>query len=504
MSNEDQTPTPPTDPLRKPMLIAKALVAILLIIYGVRCVRHGWYEPPAENAAGNKKRKRKHRGTDFTAFYSAGELARTGKNIFDYKASSTNYRPYLYPPLFAVFPMAPLSLLSHNLALGVFYALNVGLLLASLWMLRKMLWPDPQSPPETRLWRRPEVGLLLAVLVCGRFLDSNMVLGQANVIILFLLTLSLYWLNQRKEFIGGLGVALATTFKITPGLFGLYFLWSLRRWAMTGGALGLVVFLLIAPALLLGFSKNMEYLNTFYRAVSKSAPKSTTEQSDESTQPGTPLAQGERGEAQTGRNAQSVGWQNRAWKKDTPARGVGISLSGTFTKLLSPVVALDAQKDRTDRTVNILNFTPGQAKKIALALGLVLLIATALRTYPRWTQQPGFNLALSWGLVAQTMLLLSPLTRKAHCVVLLIPAAALIALLQQDQLHGAAKKFAWVGVLVLGATGTLTSKDVIGSNASEMAHAMGVFTLAMLVFFAMLMMVLSSRRPASGTEASSA
>ena len=98
MTNEVQNSVPPTDPLRKQMLLVQAVVAILLVLYGVRCVKHGWYEPPAKNATGNKKRKRKHRGTDFTAFYSAGELARTGKNIFDYKASSTKYRPYLYPP----------------------------------------------------------------------------------------------------------------------------------------------------------------------------------------------------------------------------------------------------------------------------------------------------------------------------------------------------------------------------------------------------------------------
>src|SRR5690349_186674 len=88
-----------------------ALVAFFFIgfgVYGYFCVQLGTWSDA------------KKRGCDFTAFYSAGELARKGENIYDFKLSSTPRRPFNYPPFFALIPMAPLSLLPHDGAHAVF------------------------------------------------------------------------------------------------------------------------------------------------------------------------------------------------------------------------------------------------------------------------------------------------------------------------------------------------------------------------------------------------
>src|SRR5882672_10696126 len=80
-----------------------AALVIFAAIYGYSCVKNGWAVPPPANSKTEKL------GNDFTAFYSAGEQARLGRNIYDWASTSMPHRPYEYPPLFAVFPLEPLS-----------------------------------------------------------------------------------------------------------------------------------------------------------------------------------------------------------------------------------------------------------------------------------------------------------------------------------------------------------------------------------------------------------
>src|SRR5258706_12962586 len=102
--------------------------------------------------------------------------------------------------------MAPLSLLPHNTALAVYYALNAALLLAALWLLRKILFAsDPQTTPGW--WRAPEAALAVGMIEIGRYWDSNAKLSNANVVILFLLVLGLYFFNQKRDWWGGAIVA---------------------------------------------------------------------------------------------------------------------------------------------------------------------------------------------------------------------------------------------------------------------------------------------------------
>ncbi|MCZ7646306.1 MAG: DUF2029 domain-containing protein [Planctomycetota bacterium] len=511
-SSAPQPQDRPADPYARAFRAAKLVLLLALAGYGVRCVRHGRWEDPKPGAS-RKEERHRHNGTDFTAYYSAGELARKGENLYDWRASSTPRRPFIYPPFFAVFPMAPLSLLSHNAALGVFYALNVALLLGALWLLRKLLWPaDAAALP---FWRRPEVGLALAVLACGRFLDSNMVLGQANVFVLALVTLGLYALARQVEadamvrgaaaptrgtndsapsrgtggawlgLAGGLAVAAATTIKLTPGLFGLYFLWARRGWAMAGGALGLALCLFVLPAPVLGFSHNLELLGAFAaHAKEKAAGPGAGAGGDEE--------EGDEGEL-------SIGWGGDFEQSyQGKGRGVGISLRGTLLKLLTK------QPPSEDRPVlNVAEFAPSAVAKGAAILGLVLLACTVALTAPRWARADAAALALSWGLVATTILLLSPLTRKAHAVILLVPVAALLALLQRDALDagcGCARKLAFGALAFLGLAGLLSSPDVVGDYASEWLHTAGLFTLALLGLHAALAAALWSRRAAALRE----
>jgi hypothetical protein len=264
----------------------------------------------------------------------------------------------------------------------------------------------------------------------------------------------LYALHRQSGAASGLAVALAASIKVTPSLFGLYFLWSRRGWALAGGALGLAVFLFFIPGLWLGWSYNAHALSGF--------------------------AQQATGKLEAGAPA------DEAQEGGEPVRGYGISLRGTLVKLLSPAIALPRRPADEPRTINVVSLEPATAARLADALALALLIGTVWLTWPRAARTGPEALALSWGLVAITMLLISPHTRKAHAVVLLIPTAALAALLLQERLAGAVRKLAWAALVFLGAATLLTAEGVIGERAAEVAHAAGAATWAMVFLYVAL------------------
>lgn len=461
------------------MRVAVWIVLLLaLAANGVRCVQHGWYESP--EAGDTDAHTRKDRGTDFTAYYSAGELARQGRNIYDFRNSSTPFRPYIYPPMFAIFPMIPLALLPHNAALAIYYALNAGLLVLACVMLMRLFWPRGETAGG--FWRSPEAGLAVAMLVCGRFLDENLKLGQANLIILFLVAAGLYLLARARPVGGGLAVALATVYKLTPGLFGLYLLWSRRGWAMVGGALGLALFLGVIPSAVLGVRENAAYLQAFADKHARRMAPSNDEDADDAGEEEDPARA----------DAIVIGWGDAA--RNRRDRGEGVSFTGTFKKLAVPERTKDdppltaaETRERAEKA--------RAAKLAAYACSALLLLLTVVLTWPRWAGAGALPMALSWGLVAVTALLIAPLTRKAHMATILIPAFALTALLLKPDAGGPrARKAAWIGLLALGATATLTSQGAIGKDAATWCANHGVLTWAMLAFYAATAVALWSLR----------
>jgi hypothetical protein len=468
MSSND-SPTA-ADPYRVHMLVLAVVTLSVFVFLGKTCVKHGAFKVSPDG---------RPQGSDFTAYYSAGELARRGVNIYDYQSSSTPFRPYIYPPMFAVFPMAPLSLLPHDTACAIFYIFNVLLLWVGMWLVWRILdfgFRILDCPPPTQIsfWRRPEIGAFLAVVVCWRFLDDNLKVGNANLYIFFLLALALFFLaqqsNPKSPFTSGLSIALATTFKITPGLFGLYFLWSARRWAMAGGAAGLILFLFIAPGLVIGFGENWRDLAAFAGNVRE---KTMSEEDD------TPVQKGEI----------VIGRPKKAPTGELP-RAVGISIRGTVMKLLSPTQALTRGEIEGKGNINIVDLEPRQAQTIANVLSLLLLILTIVATYPRWTREGVFPLALSWSLVTVAMLLVAPMTRVAHAVVLLIPVSVLIAVLQRDLVAGARRKLAWIALGAICFGSILGSADIIGKHGSQVIHAAGLDTALLLLLYVAILAAL--------------
>lgn len=127
--------------------------------------------------------------------------------------------PFVYTPFFAVL-MRPLAYLSYGAAYGVWTAITVMLTLVSVWL-------------GVRLsgWR---VSVELAViLVVGVFsyhgLFEELLLGQADSLLLFLLTLGLWLLQRERQWGSALCFAVATIIKITP-VIAVPLLVMHRRW----------------------------------------------------------------------------------------------------------------------------------------------------------------------------------------------------------------------------------------------------------------------------------
>jgi len=326
------------------------------------------------------------------------------------------------------------------------------MLVVSLWLVQRLLRPPGEE--QEGWWRHPALGACVAVLCTWRFVDSNMFLSNANVVNLFLLALGLWAAARGKGVWSGAVVALATAYKLTPAVFGAFFCWTRRGRGLLGWLAGLLCFLVLVPTLVLGWEGNLAALGNICSFAWRQSGGD------------------EAGEAQA-----TVGKEDAA---AGPISADGISLRGTFLKVLAPTVALKHRPKNSDRSVNLADLTPRQAGLLAYGASLLLLGLTVFLTWPRTGDGEAGRLAQQWGLTITTMVMIAPLTRKAHCVVLLIPVLVLIALLQNGRLSRGDRRSALAGVLSVGVTGLLGSEEVIGERASEVAHAWGILTWGIL------------------------
>lgn len=470
MNNEIQSPSAAVRAAQPWRCFWWFLIIALVIWQAVICVRGSWYPPKSPDKV-----------SDFTAFYGAGKLALDGKNIYDFKASESR-RPYLYPPTFAVFPMMPLALLKFNAALIVFVILNFALLFGMLWLLRDCMWhliPQAAAPPETSRWmqwlRHPDSSLLLATAVCYRYIVSNLRHGNANLYVAFSIALGLWLLlkSERRifEFSSGVAIALGTAIKVTPGLFGLYMLWTWRRWGMLGGAIGLIFFLLLVPAVPMGFSNALARLSEYKNHVASGA---------------------------TGEDAEDdpIGHEGGADQKQLEG---GMSLRGTCMRYLTPRPMRFTFKDKTTKLyyVNIVDLPEATARNICHVGEILLLAITIFLTARKTARTDPAGIALSWGVVANAMLLISPLTRKAHLCALLVSAVVAIALIQQDRIRGRARTFCITAFGVMCVEGGVFSVEIIGKFNSDWLQGAGTGFWMLLAVFASLCWALWKLKPSS-------
>jgi hypothetical protein len=131
--------------------------------------------------------------------------------------------PITPPSTLIIYPLASLSV---QTAKRCWLILNLVMLVATLWMLRRL---------TGTLWRHLALVVLLSFPIRVNFL-----LGQYYVLLLFLLTLACWFYVCQRRFIAGVIVGFATTLKIFPALYLVYFLRKRDLKAFAGGVAGVL------------------------------------------------------------------------------------------------------------------------------------------------------------------------------------------------------------------------------------------------------------------------
>jgi len=193
---------------------------------------------------------------DFAAYYLAACLQRDGLEVYAppgpagraaLMAAARRYEmttaptPYLYPPVFLVV-MRPFTLLPYATAEALWACTNWGLLLGVMALGLSLLRSGGVTSPLAML-------VYAAFFVVNGSLRQIFVLGQVNLLLSFLLVLSLWLCARGREALAAASVVLAGLFKVTPAFLLAPFVVYAPRTFVKVAAGGMCVALLFALVL---------------------------------------------------------------------------------------------------------------------------------------------------------------------------------------------------------------------------------------------------------------
>jgi hypothetical protein len=323
---------------------------------------------------------------DAEVWYDAGRRVLAGESLA--------YLPhYRYPPTFAVL-VAPLAALGFGAFFFIWYALNVVLFAVSLWMAVRLVGSRETEILRTRYFWMP------ALLVAAYAID-NLFLGQTNILIMALVYWG-YWEDTRgRQWRAGVPLGAAIAIKAFPAPLLVYFLYRLRLKVVAAAVLSCAFFLFVLPAPARGFWRNVDEVGDWVERVAMPY-----------------LSRGEAG--------------------DWGQHGIDLrnqSLPAVARRFLTDVDAQVMAREREPIHVNFVDLPDGAVNVIVLAafaaLGIGFLWAGGLRR-PR----SALGLAAEYGLATTLLLLVSALSWTYFLVMLALPLAAALRLMDERALDG--------------------------------------------------------------------
>jgi len=286
--------------------------------------------------------------------------------------------------------------------------------------------------------------------------------GNVNLFILFLVIATLYAFHCRHDLTAGVILGLAIACKVTPALFIPYFIWK-RAWgALIGCLIGLGLFLWLVPACFLGWDDNLSKLRSWTENMV------------------IPFV---------------VKGQVTSEHQNQSLPGVVYRL-GTHSPSFSTFV-----KDAAGQDVytpvdyhNVLDLDPWLVRwllKCCMVL-FAALVAWSCRTLTSARQ--GWRLGAEFSIVLLGMLLFSERTWKHHCVTLLLPFAVLAYYLAACR-PGLALRAYLIGTLAAVALlMAATSTSLPGwRDSAKQAQVYGAYVWAYLILLAALVAILRRR-----------
>jgi hypothetical protein len=354
-----------------------------------------------------------------------------GTNIYD-KMLFPN------PPILPI-TLGPLMALPPVAGAMTWFAIKVVLTTIALTMCLNIVRPsDGPFPPF----------FLSAVLLLSlRPLLGDLHHGNINLLILFLIVAMFQSWRLGHDHLAGLLLGLAISYKVTPALFVPYFIYK-RSWRKVGSTLlGLVLFLIVVPSLIVGPKFNLECLSMWWHRML------------------TPfLVEG-----------------------NSSPQEVNQSMVGVFTRLLTDIPPGTNRYD-LHLDVNIVSWPTQVVSYLVkcVTLALMGLLAFFCRTQAHDRRDPRYLGEIA--LVALTMLFVSERSWKHHFVTLLFPYTFLV----WDLYSPGTKlrpKLAIAGMLMLSFLFMATTSTELGGlfadgRGHEIAQGYGMFLWAAVILYA--------------------
>jgi hypothetical protein len=342
------------------------------------------------------------------------------------------------PPIMPI-TLYPLMTLPPVTGALCWFGLKVGLTAISAWLCFRMVRSEDRVLPS---WVQGPILLLSFRPILG-----DLHHGNNNLVILFLIVTMLYAWRKGYDVLAGLLLALAISYKVTPALFVPYFLYK-RSWRIVGAsALGMGIFLLIVPSLVIGPAFNGECLGMWWHRMMSPF-----------------LVKG------------SVSPQE-----------INQSMAGVITRLLTqPRIGTGRYDVRLD--LNLVAWPPQVVSALSkgLALGLVGLLAYLCRTRTGRRTDP--RLFGEFALVVLTMLFLSERSWKHHYVTLLFPYTYLMYRVGKSNdsvpVRVALAASMLLSALLMAATSSEVGGQFFHGQGHKIAQGYGLFFWAGVVLYA--------------------
>jgi len=362
-------------------------------------------------------------GNDFNVYYRAARETIAGRD--PYQHALGEWTPYIYPPLLAEL-LAPLALSPLPVAAYLWFLISAASIAAAAWMAARMVSveregaPPDQQATEPTLWRGAVAACAVAIVL--RFVLDTFNLGQVNGVVAALAVAHIYLYARDRKTLSAVALVLAASIKLTPALLLVYHIAKLRlKFAIACASLLVGV---TALSVLPFGPRGPEVFQTFWR--------------------------------RTVRNEQ------------------GYDLAYSGNQSLRGAVARLILRSRGDAPYVDEARQPGELATVLISIALLgVAVLAAVRTQSEAAAAAPFFCCL---------VLLSPLSWKAHYVILILPIAHMLYLAKT----WAKGRLVIVATLVAAfALFNLTSPKVIGLAAAEWAdeHSL-VFAGALLVFVA--------------------
>jgi len=349
------------------------------------------------------------------------------------------YEKYFFPnPPIMPLTLYPLMVLPPVAGALIWFAIKAALAGAAVMFCLRMVRLGDRPVPS---WVQAMV-----VLLSLRPIMSDLHHGNNNILILFLVTATLAAWRKGLDVLAGVILAYAIVFKVTPGLFLLYFA-SKRSWRTVGTTvLGMGVFFLIVPSLFLGAEFNATCLATWWSRILS------------------PYVDGD-----------VVGQQE-----------INQSMVGVLTRLLT-----ESKGGVGPYALKLhVNFVAWDSKTVVqgiklLSLGMLGLLAWLCRTRAERRDDP--RLLGEFALIVLAMLFVSERSWKHHFVTLLLPYTYLA---YRVGVGGLARSSRIVlgGALVVSAVTIATTSTELGGlfarhQGHKIAQAYGMFLWSGVVLF---------------------